>query len=177
MLQKLGLAQALLHNPKLLILDEPTDGLDPRARADVRNIIRNLKNEGVTIFLNSHILQEVEMVCDRVAILNQGSLKYCGPVSEIGGFVQKLSGAEGNLITLEMEISGDPTAIHKAMEGEEYTILSKSPNSAFSVKVTLADQNELDSLIDRIRANGVSLLRMKRQESSLEDAFLQIVSE
>ena len=177
MLQKLGLAQALLHNPKLLILDEPTDGLDPRARADVRNIIRNLKNEGVTIFLNSHILQEVEMVCDRVAILNQGALKYCGPVSEIGGFVQKLSGVEGSLITLEIDISGEPTAIHQAMEGEEFSILSKSEAGNFSVKVTLADQNALDALIDRIRAKGVSLLRMKRQESSLEDAFLRIVSE
>ena len=177
MLQKLGLAQALLHNPKLLILDEPTDGLDPRARADVRNIIRNLKNEGVTIFLNSHILQEVEMVCDRVAILNQGALKYCGPVSEIGGFVKKLSGAEGSLITLEMDISGDSTAIHKAMEGEDCTILSKSEAGVFSVKITLADQNALDTLIDRVRANEVSLLRMTRQESSLEDAFLKIVSE
>jgi ABC-2 type transport system ATP-binding protein len=160
-----------------LILDEPTDGLDPRARADVRNIIRNLKNEGVTIFLNSHILQEVEMICDRVAILNQGALKYCGPVSEIGGFVKKLSGAEGSLITLEMDISGDSTAIHKAMEGEDCTILSKSEAGVFSVKITLADQNALDTLIDRVRANEVSLLRMTRQESSLEDAFLKIVSE
>ena len=117
------------------------------------------------------------MVCDRVAILNQGALKYCGPVSEIGGFVQQLSGAEGNLITLEIDISGDSTAIHQAMEGEEYSILSKSESGAFSVKVTLADQNTLDTLIDRLRANGVSLLSMKRQESSLEDAFLKIVSD
>lgn len=117
------------------------------------------------------------MVCDRVAILNQGALKYCGPVSEIGGFVQKLSGVEGNLITVELDISGEPTAIHQAMEGEEFSILSKSEVGDFSVKVTLADQDALDALIDRIRGNGVSLLRMKRQESSLEDAFLKIVSE
>jgi ABC-2 type transport system ATP-binding protein len=177
MLQKLGLAQALLHNPKLLILDEPTDGLDPRARADVRNIIRNLKSEGVTIFLNSHILQEVEMICDRVAILNQGILKYCGPVAEIGEFVQKLSGADTNFITMEMEISGDPTAIHQSMEGEDFSILSKSDTGTFTVKVNLANQEALDALIDQIRGQGVSLLRMKRQESSLEDAFLKIVSE
>ena len=177
MLQKLGLAQALLHNPKLLILDEPTDGLDPRARADVRNIIRNLKSEGVTIFLNSHILQEVEMICDRVAILNQGILKYCGPVAEIGEFVQKLSGADTNFITMEMEISGDPTAIHQSMEGEDFSILSKSDTGIFTVKVNLANQEALDALIDQIRGQSVSLLRMKRQESSLEVAFLKIVSE
>jgi ABC-2 type transport system ATP-binding protein len=72
MLQRLGLAIALLHDPDLVFLDEPTDGLDPAGRAHVRQTLVRLKGEGKTIFLNSHLLQEVELVCDRVAILDRG---------------------------------------------------------------------------------------------------------
>ena len=74
MLQRLGLAQALIHDPELLILDEPTDGLDPVGRAQVRAILARLRGEGKTIFLNSHLLQEVELICDRVAIMDRGRI-------------------------------------------------------------------------------------------------------
>jgi len=83
MQQRVGLAQALINNPDLLILDEPTSGLDPVGRMKVRAIIQRLKNEGKTVFFASHELGEVETVCDRVAIINNGELKALGPVSEI----------------------------------------------------------------------------------------------
>lgn len=83
MQQRVGLAQALINNPDLLILDEPTSGLDPLGRMKVREIIQRLKNEGKTIFFSSHELGEVETVCDRVAIINQGELKVAGPVSSL----------------------------------------------------------------------------------------------
>ncbi len=83
MYQRLGLAQALLHDPDLLILDEPTDGLDPVGRNEVRRILLELKSRGKTIFLNSHILQEVEMVCDRVAIMSSGLVRACGTIDEL----------------------------------------------------------------------------------------------
>ena len=75
MSQRLGLAQAMLHDPDLLILDEPTDGVDPVGRAEIREVLARLKAEGKTIFLNSHLLQEVELICDRVAILGRGKLR------------------------------------------------------------------------------------------------------
>ena len=78
MQQRIGLGQALMHNPDILILDEPTDGLDPVGRAQVRSILDRLRGEGKTIFLNSHLLQEVELICDRVAILDRGRLKRVG---------------------------------------------------------------------------------------------------
>ena len=81
MLQRLGLAQAMLHDPELFILDEPTDGLDPLARSQVRGYLTDLKRQGKTIFLNSHILQEVELICDRVAILDKGVLCNASPTS------------------------------------------------------------------------------------------------
>jgi ABC-2 type transport system ATP-binding protein len=83
MQQRVGLAQALVNNPDLLILDEPTSGLDPLGRMKVRQIIQRLKNEGKTVFFSSHELGEVETVCDRVAIINQGQLKEEGRVAEL----------------------------------------------------------------------------------------------
>jgi len=83
MQQRVGLAQALINNPELLILDEPTSGLDPLGRMKVREIIQRLKNEGKTVFFSSHELGEVETVCDRVAIVNEGQLKVEGRVAEL----------------------------------------------------------------------------------------------
>ena len=83
MQQRVGLAQALINNPDLLIFDEPTSGLDPLGRMKVREIIQRLKNEGKTVFFSSHELGEVETVCDRVAIVNQGELKVQGSVAEL----------------------------------------------------------------------------------------------
>jgi len=85
MQQRVGLAQALINNPDLLILDEPTSGLDPLGRMKVREVIQRLKNEGKTVFFSSHELGEVETVCDRVAIINQGELKAVGSVANIVG--------------------------------------------------------------------------------------------
>ena len=83
MQQRLGLAQALLHDPTVLILDEPTDGLDPVGRSQVRSILVQLRDEGRTVFLNSHLLQEVELVCDRVAILDSGQLRFEGTINDL----------------------------------------------------------------------------------------------
>jgi len=76
MLQRLGLAQAMLHKPRLIVLDEPTDGVDPVGRREIRDVLRQLAADGHTIFLNSHLLQEIELICDQVAILNKGQLLH-----------------------------------------------------------------------------------------------------
>lgn len=102
MQQRVGLAQALINNPDLLILDEPTSGLDPIGRMKVREIIERLKNEGKTVFFSSHELGEVETVCDRVAILNQGELKVEGRVN---GLVQQY---QCNLEQIFLKIIGHP---------------------------------------------------------------------
>ncbi|MFA4944562.1 MAG: ABC transporter ATP-binding protein [Lentisphaeria bacterium] len=85
MLQRAGLAQALLHEPELLILDEPLTGLDPLARIQLRDILLMLKRQGRTVFFSSHELSEAELVCDRVAILRQGELAWCGACREVAG--------------------------------------------------------------------------------------------
>lgn len=176
MLQRLGLAQALLHDPDLLILDEPTDGLDPGARAEVRNIIEKLAGRGVTIFLNSHLLHEVELICNQVAILNRGVLRYCGSVSQIGEFVHSMAEHSGPAIVVDVVVRGDPEAIHHAFKDRTFEIRSRDSHQ-FSVRVQAKDQSEIDELIDSIRQNGVSLVELVRHNVSLEDAFLEIVKD
>ena len=175
MVQRLGLAQALLHDPKMVILDEPTDGLDPRARAEMRAIIRNLADRGVTIFLNSHLLQEVEMICDRVAILDKGNLKYCGPVDNIGEY---LGGSEGQLAqpkkTFLFQVLGDPQILHKGFGDSEFKVISNEEGVA-SVEVAVTGQAEVDRLVDQLRRAGVSIVGIEAQKVSLEDAFLQLI--
>jgi ABC-2 type transport system ATP-binding protein len=102
MQQRVGLAQALINNPDLLILDEPTSGLDPLGRMKVREIIQRLKNEGKTVFFSSHELGEVETVCDRVAIINEGELKAAGRVTDL------IAKHQGNLEKAFLNIIGYP---------------------------------------------------------------------
>lgn len=179
MLQRLGLAQALLHEPKLLVLDEPTDGLDPRARAEMRAIIRKLQNRGVTVFLNSHLLQEVEMVCQRVAILDKGNLRYCGAVDKIGEFIGQQVTRDGGVAAqelVELQIRGDADAINACFTGRSFEVKSRAGND-FTVELGDADQAAVDSLIDGLRSSGISLLGLQRKRLTLEDAFLQIIDE
>ena len=103
MLQRLGLAQAMLHEPDVLVLDEPTDGVDPVGRSEIREVLNVLKDRGKTIFLNSHLLQGIELVCDQVAILFQGEVLKVGPVEE----VTDLTEAGSSEITLELEGDGE----------------------------------------------------------------------
>ncbi len=176
MLQRLGLAQALLHDPQLLILDEPTDGLDPQARAEMRQIIRRLKEQGVTIFLNSHLLQEVEMICQRVAILDRGQLRYSGEVNEIGDFVKAAAGTVTSGILIAIEVAGPADAVNDGFAGQRFEITSRTADGTYSVKLTVTDQAAIDVLVDRLRAKAISIRALTRQQVSLEDAFLQLVA-
>jgi ABC-2 type transport system ATP-binding protein len=173
MVQRLGIAQALLNEPKLLILDEPTDGLDPRARAEVREVIRGLTEKGVTIFLNSHLLGEVESTCDRVAILDRGELKYCGGVNEIGDFI----GAHQGEIEVQIRIKADLGAAHAAFQDTNFQITEKHSDSEFGVTARFANQEGIDALLDRLLKNKISLISLQRKQISLEDAFLRIVDD
>ncbi len=89
MLQRVGIAQAIVHDPKLIFLDEPMSGLDPIGRREVRDLIQSLKDEGKTIFFSTHILSDAETLCDRVAVLNHGQLRGIGVVADL---VREVSG-------------------------------------------------------------------------------------
>ena len=177
MLQRLGLAQTLLHEPDLVVLDEPTDGLDPGARAEVRDIIHKLADKGVTIFLNSHLLHEVEMICKQVAILNRGVLRYSGSVEAIGDFVGGLRGEAEQVANLEITVVGDPNAVNESFAGRTFEILNRIGENEFAVRVQSADQASTDQLVDVLRNNDVSIVDLVPSQVSLEDAFLKIVED
>lgn len=175
MLQRLGLAQALLHDPELLILDEPTDGLDPQARADVREIMLQLKNDGKTVFLNSHILQEVEMVCDEVAILQKGILRYCGPVRQIGSFIESTTGirtGQGMVFVLQ----GTPEEIRNRIDLGPEDSLDEVEPGRLEWSTPRCETEFVNQAIDRLRAGQIMIVEATRRNVSLEQAFLQILA-
>jgi ABC-2 type transport system ATP-binding protein len=169
MMQRLGIAQALLHDPDMLIFDEPTDGLDPVARRDVRELLVELKRRGKTVFLNSHILQEVEQVCDRVAILHKGELKRVATLEEI----QKH--AKSAQIAVTIDIGGDLNALWRVLAHVVGQQMAPLGDGYYKVRAVLNEQSDLDKLIDDLRAEGLSILSLERKRQTLEDVFVQIV--
>jgi ABC-2 type transport system ATP-binding protein len=161
MMQRLGLAQALLNDPQLIFLDEPTDGVDPVGRHEIRTILLNLKKQGKTIFLNSHLLAEVEAVCDRVAILNKGKLVKIGPVSGLLDVkpAYRIETVETPQAACEAVAAAYPTA---KIEGTVITL-------------TLEIPRQINDVIDLLRCRGVDLVSVAPVKISLEESFLELI--
>ncbi len=170
MRQRLGLAQAMLHEPELLILDEPTDGLDPVGRSEIRRLITELRAQGKTVFLNSHILQEVELVCDRVAILAGGTLRGVGTPHEL---TTKFHGAL--TLRVRMELVGDANALDQLRSVRECEMLAL-PDSKWQFSSAADSQSEINDLVDQIRQLNISILKLERTRPTLEEVFLSAVN-
>lgn len=166
MRQRLGLAQALLHDPELLILDEPTDGLDPVGRSQVRELLLQLGAEGRTVFLNSHLLQEVEMVCDHVAILSRGELKYAGPISDFSS----VEGAE-----LDIVIVGSHVELEEKLSAHTLVRTDAISSGRMQLTMRVKDQDETNRVVDLLRTNNVSIEAIAPRKRKLEDLFLDVV--
>lgn len=185
MVQRLGLAQSMLHQPKLLVLDEPTDGLDPKARAGVREILTRLSKGGTTVFLNSHLLQEVEVLCQEVAILSEGNVKYCGPVAGIHDFLQISRGRTEGL-SVKILVAGTPDAVASIVQNTKQAN-GWNPNGIVEANVKpqsdgqwliteqLSDQTQVDARVDLLRRVGLSIVSLVPQRLTLEAAFLELV--
>src|SRR5262245_22559590 len=166
MLQRLGLAQALMHNPELLILDEPTDGVDPVGRSEMRGTLQRLKSDGKTIFINSTLLQEIDLDCDRVGILVQGELRREGLVEEITRRHET-----------EMTVVGSEAAIREALGYQQIVSLKPLDNKRFLIVLQIPDQSAVDRSIDALRSDGISIEQLVRRRDTLEEAFLDIVAQ
>ena len=160
MQQRIGLAQALVHEPEIVFLDEPTDGVDPVGRAAIRGIVESLKQRGITVFINSHLLMEVELVCDRVAILSKGRLIREGTVDELTPRTGKV----------HFELREPRADLPTLLEGVG-TGFSALP-SGFELTVTDA---ELDRAIDRLRSAGAGIREITQRRLTLEESFLHLV--
>jgi len=164
MRQRLGVALALLGAPELLILDEPTNGLDPQGMREIRRLLRRLADEGTTIFVSSHLLAEVEAMCDRVAVLAQGRLVAEGKPSEL-----RATGAG-----LRLEVDDRPRAqtILAALSGVE---IDTSYARDGGVRVTLAAPATAASVNAALVGGGVAVSALVPEQASLEDVFVALV--
>lgn len=164
MKQRLGIAQALLSNPKLLILDEPTNGLDPRGMKEVRDLIRKLSREGITILLSSHILHEVEQVCTTMAIINLGKLIKIGSVHDL------LNESDTSIT----EIKAEPLVkAKKVLESLNYVSNIAESDGTFKIRIANNDLKQLTR--ELVKADVYVSAIIPR--TSLEDYFLSITGD
>jgi ABC-2 type transport system ATP-binding protein len=162
MLQRLGLAGALLNDPELLILDEPTDGLDPLGRKQVRDLLQGLKAAGKTIFLNSHMLSEVELVCDQVVILHQGLVARQATPEEF------TRGTGECLVRVAQ--------VNEVVRAAAASIAGTAPWTDNTLRFSPRDRAELNALIDKLRAVPVEIESVEPVKNSLEQFFLKVVT-
>jgi ABC-2 type transport system ATP-binding protein len=163
MKQRLGIAQALLHDPEVLFFDEPTDGVDPVGRREIREILLRLKGEGKTIFINSHLLSEVEMVCDRVGILELGQLVREGAVDTLTRTKGRyLIGLAPGQEFPHADLRAKGYAAHRTKDGDLWEVI-------------LEDDQSIDLVVDLIRVRGLSLRHLIEKRQTLEDIFMQTV--
>ncbi|HET8921570.1 MAG TPA: ABC transporter ATP-binding protein [Candidatus Acidoferrum sp.] len=157
MLQRVGLAQAILHDPKVVILDEPMSGLDPVGRREVRDIILELKREGKTVMFSTHILSDAEMLCDRVGVIVGGKLRGVGTPSQIV-----------NMKTQGMEILFELTGANNA------PLLAKATRTGDRYRLQV-EEGELYPAIEQLRAAGARILSVSQVKATLEEFFMGLV--
>lgn len=176
MLQRVGLAQAILHDPKLVILDEPMSGLDPVGRREVRDIILELKNAGKTILFSTHILPDAEMLCDRVGVIAGGKLRGVGAPGAIVGV--KATGME-----IVFELSDEAEKAHglksvplAAPEHERQAdgFLAKSERTGAAFRMSVSEA-EIYGALEELRAAGARVISVTQIKPTLEDFFLELV--
>lgn len=187
MRQRIGIAQALVNDPDLVLLDEPTDGVDPVGRRDIRNILTELKSRGKTVFLNSHLLSELEMVCDRVAILVQGIVRQQGTIDDLTKGQQRydieVAPANGEGQERLLACMG---ALSRPADGDVPTdwagCAQLSSGTLFrvegrTVRLRTVDAALVQPVIDALRRDGLMIASVRPVRPSLEDLFMQAVTD
>jgi ABC-2 type transport system ATP-binding protein len=162
MKQRLGLAMALIHKPDLLILDEPTNGMDPAGMRDVRSLLRALADSGITIFISSHLLHEIELICDRVAVLKAGSL-----VAQ--GTVQELVGKQTASVKVQVDV---PAAAAVALADLRQVKHIETNGAYVTVQGATSQQ-----IIAHLAAKGIIPMEVTTSEGDLESLFLEMTAE
>ena len=156
MLQRVGIAQAILHDPKVVFLDEPMSGLDPMGRREVRDLMEMLKQQGKTVFFSTHILSDAEALCDRVAIIHQGQLRGVGAVADLTASVHG-----------KVELVWQSTAVPAALKA----LVSEHHITGDTVRAVLPEENQ-DAALEVLRREHLRLISVTPVRTSLEDYFL-----
>lgn len=162
MMQRLGLAQSLINNPDVIFLDEPTDGVDPVGRKEIRDTLKQLRSEGKTIFLNSHLLSEVELISDKVAILDKGKLLKVGTVDELTISDANYEIGFGGILPANFYHEAAATVLKFRVDKQIISAELKNPS-------------ELNHLIDMLRKHGIEITHITKKRTSLEDSFINLI--
>jgi ABC-2 type transport system ATP-binding protein len=162
MLQRIGLAQALLNEPQVVFLDEPTSGLDPLGRREVRDLIRELRAQGVTVFLNSHLLGEVEATCDRIAIVKRGRIACLGTLDEL---------TRGS-VEVEMRASGVTAELRQRLEGLCRILSADGERYLLAVE----QEEQLPGIARLLVEGGAMLYALSPRRLSLEELFVRVMN-
>ena len=163
MLQRVGLAQALVNDPQVVFLDEPMSGLDPVGRRQVRDLIAGLRQEGKTVFMCSHILSDIEVLCDRVAILKRGQLAHVGNLDEL----RQRAGDRNHVEIVATGSDADTLRFHLP-EGDHYQVTP----TASGLRIEVPDEKDVDEVITALRRTGGKLVSVQPLRQSLEELFL-----
>jgi ABC-2 type transport system ATP-binding protein len=163
MLQRAGLAQALVNDPRLLILDEPQSGLDPLGRKQVRDVILQLRAEGRTVLFSSHILGDAEMICDRVGIMNRGRLVASGRLDQL---------LRDRVQAVEFKAVGLDAAARAALRAQASVFLEEGENVQFTLP---GDERQVPAVLAAIQGGGGRVVAVEPQHETLEDVFLREV--
>jgi len=164
MLQRVGLAQALINDPQIVFLDEPMSGLDPIGRREVRDLIASLRSDGKTVFMCSHILSDIEVLCDRVAILKGGRLSQVGTLDDL-----RKSVTGRNVI--EVIVGGSDGAVLRSyLPDEDRYKLNSTPAG---LRIEVADEKDVDQVIAALRKSDGTLISVQPVKQSLEELFLE----
>jgi ABC-2 type transport system ATP-binding protein len=171
MKQRLCLARSLVHNPEFLILDEPASGLDPRARFEMKEILKNLRSMGKTLLISSHILPELAEICSSIGIIEHGSMTACGTMEEIQNTLKR-----SNPVMLRLASADDlSAAIRLLKENPEVSRLSVE-NTTISFTLNKTGNTELleASVLSSLVLSGISVSSFYREKNSLESLFMQL---
>src|SRR5712691_6799196 len=163
MLQRVGLAQALINNPEIVFLDEPMSGLDPIGRREVRDLIASLRQEGKTVFMCSHILSDIEVLCDRVAILKRGRLAHVGNLDEL-----RRRAGDSNIVEV-IATATDVETFQSHLPDNNRVVVGAT---ASGLRIQVADESEVDSVIVALRKAGGKLVSVQPVRQSLEELFV-----
>jgi len=171
MQQRIGIARTLLHDPEVLILDEPANGLDPHARIDMRNLLLRLAGMGKTLIVTSQILPELSRICDQVAIITHGILRAAGPLDEILTQVRQKRMIEVQIASSE-QIEPTTVALREAL-GEDVKIVPSATESIVRFETNQSD-DDLGDVLAHLVKHGVRVTQFREVPSDLEDAFLSV---
>ncbi len=175
MRQRVGIAQALAGDPELVVLDEPTDGVDPVGRRDIREVLQRIKAEGRTVFLNSHLLSELEMVCDRVAILVQGTVSSQGTIDELtvdqARYEVEVQGIEDAEVRAKVDGVVARAAANSVVPGKAARV------TGHAIVLPGAEASHVQPVIDALRRENLLIKAVRPVRPSLEDLFMQAVTD